>query len=577
MMSSAIQILSPEEARKIAAGEVIDRPASFVREFIDNAIDAGGQAIELTLEEGGTRLVEVSDDGCGMGREDLEIAFKDHATSKIRSLEDLQTARTLGFRGEALAAAAAVARLEILTSADGKTGWLLSVGPGNEEACIENARRTRGSSVRARNLFETIPARKRFLKRAGSEMRVCKQVFIEKALAFPEKSFRFTQDGGKLNLFFPAVESYKERFADAVLVGGCGHERVFLHQIAAFGRGFTLTIVTGGPEIYRNHRKEQFVFANGRRIDDFSFQQALEYGTQGAFPNGCHPIGAIFLDIEPHLADFNIHPAKREARFACPGEIHHAITETLRNHFRRILEKSDRQIPYQSPAPQDGVRFSQELEHAQTEYVADKEALYGHERHDPHELLEQGGDTWLPPTSKCRYAGRAFGLFILIEKDDRLYIIDQHAAHERILYDRLLSKPIPRQELLAPIPFMTESSEDDQFLVREKEKLLRLGIVIDGGDGAWQIMALPILWRLGDAETIRALLNLRTAGENIAERWAATIACHSAIRDGDYLDNESALSLAEELLKRPMQTCPHGRPVLTEIKREDLYKAVRRS
>jgi DNA mismatch repair protein MutL len=574
MMSSAIQILPPEEARKIAAGEVIDRPASLVREFIDNAIDAGGQAIELAIEEGGTRLVEVSDDGCGMEREDLKLAFKAHATSKIRSLEDLQTARTLGFRGEALAAAAAVSHLEILTSADGRTGWLLSVGPDSEEAFIESARRTRGSSVRARNLFETIPARKRFLKREGSEMRVCKQVFIEKALAFPEKSFRFTQNG-RLHLFFPVAENYKERFADAVLSGEGGHERIFLHQIAAFGKGFTLTIVVGGPEIFRNHRKEQFIFANGRLIDDFSFQQALEYGTQGAFPNGCHPIGAIFLDIEPHLAYFNIHPAKREARFACAGEIHRAITETLRNHFRRLLEKTEMQIPYLSPSlnQNDGVRLFQER--VQVEYAAENEASYGYGA-ERQERLERVGEGLLPPVSRCRYAGRAFGLFILVEKDDRLYIIDQHAAHERILYDRLLSKPIPRQELLAPIPFTTECREDDQFLAREKEKLLRLGIVIDGEDGVWQIKALPVLWRLSDAETIRELLNLRSAGENIAERWAATIACHSAIRDGDYLDNESALSLAEELLCLPLQTCPHGRPVLTEIKREDLFKAVRR-
>ncbi|MDR3324715.1 MAG: DNA mismatch repair endonuclease MutL, partial [Spirochaetaceae bacterium] len=529
-MSSAIRILPPEEARKIAAGEVIDRPASLAREFIDNAIDSGGFSIELAVEEGGTRLVEVSDDGCGMEREDLELSFKTHATSKIRSLDDLRTTKTLGFRGEALAAAAAVSRLEILTSVDGKTGWLLSVGPGNGEARIESARRTRGSSVRAKSLFESIPARKRFLKREGSEALLCRQVFIEKALAFPAIGFRYAQDG-KLRLFFPVAATYKERFADAVLSADGGRERVFLHQIAALGKGFAVSIVFGGPEIFRNHRRDQFIFANGRRINDFSFQQALEYGTQGAFPNGCHPVGAVFLEIEPHLADFNIHPSKREARFACSAEIHHAITETLRNHFRALLASRAASSVFR-PSHSGGGFFKQGPtgQSAQSDCPAEEE------------LVDEDGEAGLaleappPPDAAFRYVGRAFGLFILVERGDRLYIIDQHAAHERILYDRLLSKPIPRQELLAPIPFTTESREDDAFLARERERLRGLGVVIEGENGTWRIEALPVLWRLGDAQTVRELLNLRTAGENIAERWAATIACHSAIRDGDYLD-----------------------------------------
>ena len=212
-----IQVLPPEEARRIAAGEVIDRPAALIREFLDNAIDAGASLIEVFIESGGSKKAEVVDDGEGMGREDMELCWLTHATSKIRSLDDLSSAETLGFRGEALAAAAAVSRLEIVSSTDGREAWRLEVGPGeNYPPHLEQTRRTRGSTVRALNLYDAIPARKRFLKREGSEAALCRQAFLDKALAFPEITFRFTQDG-KPRDFLPAAVSKKERFAAALL------------------------------------------------------------------------------------------------------------------------------------------------------------------------------------------------------------------------------------------------------------------------------------------------------------------------------------------------------------------------
>jgi DNA mismatch repair protein MutL len=184
---------------------------------------------------------------------------------------------------------------------------------------------------------------------------------------------------------------------------------------------------------------------------------------------------------------------------------------------------------------------------------------------------------------KARYVGRVFGLFILIEWGNRLYIIDQHAAHERILYNRFLSQPIPKQELLAPIPFSTESDDQDNFLEVKQEELNRLGVEIKkdeeaiGGKDNWYIEALPADWRLGDAATVKEILALQTAGENMAERWAATLCCHASIKDGDYPDDETAFALGMEALKLPDPRCPHGRPIWTEFSREALYKAVRRN
>ena len=591
-----IQVLPPEEARKIAAGEVIDRPAALIREFLDNAIDAGAGLIEAVIEEGGIRRAEVIDDGGGMDREDLGLCWRTHATSKIRSLEDLNTVETLGFRGEALAAAAAVCRLEILSSVDGREAWRVEAGPGGQpEGRIEQTRRAKGTSVRALGLFDSIPARKRFLKRGGSEAILCRQVFIDKALAFPGISFRFIQDG-RLKLFFPAA-SRKERFALALLDGT---EGVFLHEIAAQGPGFSAAIVFGGPELFRRDRRQQYVFANGRRIQDYSLLQALEYGVQGWFPNGTHPVGAVYLDIDPALADFNIHPAKREVRFRDAGAIHHAVSSALINFMGRYDDGRNTLRPGGSGEPGEPPRLSRFPSggEAGTGFLAMEALLERPPEFVPPPRKDRlftetgpGGETspglvleaspaYGPVPSygkdRPRLVGRIFGLFILVEGGDRLFIIDQHAAHERVLYNRFLSGPIPRQDLLVPIPFSADSAEDDRFLTEKQGELAKLGILIAGEAGTWRIEALPVNWKLGDGETVREILGLREARENIAERWAATLSCHGAIKDGAWLDDEAALALAEEALALPIHRCPHGRPIWSEISREELFHAVRR-
>jgi DNA mismatch repair protein MutL len=599
---SIIQVLPPEEARKIAAGEVVDRPAALLREFLDNAIDADATEIEANIEGGGAAKTEVIDNGEGMSREDLLICRLPHATSKIRSLDDLAVSHTLGFRGEALAAAAAVARLEILSSRDGREAWLLESNPGDLEPQVTQSRRTKGTTVRALGLFDTIPARKRFLKREGSEGTLCRQAFIDKALAFPERSFRFTQDGMMKDYFPPST--IRERFTAALLKNV---ESNFLRETSAGGQGFTVTIIAGGPELYRNDRRQQYVFANKRRINDYGLLQAMEYGLQGWFPNGTHPVGAVYIEIDPALADFNIHPAKREVRFADPGAIHHAVTQSLRN----LVNKCDFDRSATGSGTEDsGTQGSQGADLFYGMHTADHEAIYGgsNEGHGRkyqgpaspsaalamEALLEnppnfsplpgrnaegaaEDSDTAAEGGGKLRYAGRAFGLFILAEQGDRLFIIDQHAAHERILYDRFLSGPVPSQELLVPIPFETESAEDDRFLETAKDDLAILGVILERDGEAWNINALPAGWRIGDGETVKEILALKNAGENIARRWAATLSCHAAVRDGDYLDDAAALALAEEALALPVPRCPHGRPVWTELTREMLYKAVRRT
>ncbi|MDR0784879.1 MAG: DNA mismatch repair endonuclease MutL [Treponema sp.] len=573
-----ISVLRPEEARKIAAGEVIDRPASLVRELLDNAIDAGGKNIELFIEDGGSRRIEVMDDGCGMDKADLELCYYAHATSKIASLDDLNRAETLGFRGEALSAAAAVSKLDILSSVDGREAWRLEAGPAGRPARLEQARRVKGTSVRCIGLFDAVPARKRFLKRPSSEAALCYAAFIDKALCFPEIGFRFTQDGASKTIS-PSVSSFKERFERLVVEKD---ETRFLHEIKTSGAGFSVSIVIGGSEISRTDRRRQFLFANGRRIQDYSLQQALEYGVQGAFPNGAHPVGAIFIKIEPHLADFNIHPAKREARFVDADAIHHAITTALHDFSRHLR--------FSTTAPSS--RHEREFDSFVRSHWEQREKIETSSAATRHlamaALLEnrlqfaerpRRGSKAEPADirdERIRFAGKIFDLFIIIEKGERLFFIDQHAAHERVLYEKFLSEPIAKQELLVNITFNTDAAEDDAFLEDKRSELERLGVVVSGEDGSWRIDALPVNWRMGDAETVQAILDLRVAGENMAERWLATLACHAAVKDGDYLDENACIALAEAAFALSDPHCPHGRPIWFETSKEALLKAVKR-
>jgi DNA mismatch repair protein MutL len=467
--------------------------------------------------------------------------------------------------------------------------WRLEVGPGESNAPqVTGTVRTRGSTVRAINLFDTIPARKQFLKRDGSEAVLCRQVFIEKALAFPALEFRFIRDG-KPQDFLPAVSSQKERFAAALLDTA---EAAFLPEIHVSGEGFSADIVIGRPELFRYDRRMLYVFANGRRIQEYSLMQAMEYGVQGWFPNGTHPAGAVFINIDPALVDFNIHPAKREVRFRDSGAIHHAVSSSLRNFFNYHSLKNGQEVNA-SALGNEGGRFSfdaasaknydycppMDLDKIRKIFNETSSALLHYDSQGAKALASAKAVAEAVPvysTNEIRFAGRVFGLFILAEWNDRLFIVDQHAAHERILYNRFISEPIPRQELLVPIIFTAESTENDRFLNTKKEELAALALEINRDGNAWRIDSLPSGWNLSDAETVNAILDLCNAGENIAARWVATICCHQAVRDGDYLDDATALALAREALALPDPRCPHGRPVLTEISREALFKAVRR-
>lgn len=298
-----VKALDPETARKIAAGEVIDRPAAVIRELLDNAIDAGASKVQVEISGGGIDRIRVTDNGCGMSREDLAICTDTHTTSKISTAEDLLSLHSLGFRGEALSSIKAVSDLEIISTRSGPAAWKLQLGK------ILPARLHAGTVVQVENLFENFPARKQFLKRAAAETALCRTIFLDKALPHYRTEMRFIADG-TLRFLLPPAQSLRERCLAAF---SFKEPEALFFELEGSGEYFSFHIVLGSPDVVRSDKRAIMVFVNGRRITEFGLTQAIEYGSEGYFPNGGHPVAFLFLTVEPSRVDFNIHPAKRGA------------------------------------------------------------------------------------------------------------------------------------------------------------------------------------------------------------------------------------------------------------------------
>jgi DNA mismatch repair protein MutL len=324
-----VALLPPEVSRRIAAGEVIERPASVVRELLDNSLDAAAGSIDVSWEGGGVELIRVHDDGRGMTAEDLELCWHPHATSKIRSIEDLDTSRTLGFRGEALASVAAVSDLEIRTYRSGDTtGTALRVRHA-EAPETGPAPPVPGTIVEVRQLFANLPARRRFLSRAQAESQAIRNVVLDKALPFP--SIRFSHSTGSGETRVLPVHSLIERVG---AVFGSPVPVESLHHVSGSGEGFSLTVVAAEPAIVRRDRRLIRIFVNNRRVQEYALVQAVEYAYRDVQHGGLFPAAAVLVDIDPALVDFNIHPAKREVRLRTGSEIHHRLVEILRSFLR---------------------------------------------------------------------------------------------------------------------------------------------------------------------------------------------------------------------------------------------------
>lgn len=623
-MGNPVRVLSAEVARKIAAGEVIDRPAAIVRELLDNAVDSGADDISMEIAGGGIERIRVADNGSGMSRDDLTHCARPHATSKITDADDLLHLTTLGFRGEALASIAAVSRLSIMS---GTCKMRASITEDHIIETIPPVQNGRGTIVQSEGLFENFPARRQFLKRASSETMLCRELFVEKALPRTDIAFRLTVDGA-IRADLPRNVSLADRFTTAL---GIKESPALFSEIKGSGGDWKFRLVIGEPGVWRNDRKQLFIYVNGRRVQEYALMQAVEYGCQGFFPNGTHPVAALFVEMNPALVDFNIHPAKKEVRFKDSSELHHGVSSTVRAFFRAYgikaahaceTDTDDAQttLDWEKPArhtTEQPDRFSApthtasfaavqvafdrrnmaekavaEPERAQTADATPREAastnhadfrarFFDYDR--TPRLAEQALSAHASAPEKTdadgiTYIGNTLGTFILIEKDGTLYFIDQHAAHERILFDRLMANGGETQELLVPYTLTAATQEDDDYIASIRDVLRQAGFTADKrADGTWEITTVPVRWTGSEQDLRDALLERHTDPQDIIYRIAAMTACKAAVKDGFVLDKATSAQLAKDALALPDPHCPHGRPVWTTITKEQLFARVRRT
>ena len=552
--SRRISILREEVARKIAAGEVIDRPLSVVRELLDNSLDAGARSVDVHLEAGGIGRVRVVDDGAGMVEEDLALCWQPHATSKIEREDDLLAITSLGFRGEALSSMAVASRLEITSSVGGGApGHRLVVRGGLQER-LEPCEARPGTVAEVSELFFNYPARRRFLRSTSAEAALCRGVFVDRAIAFPDVAFRLYMDG-TLRLTLPAA-SRVERIAlcydlDPRLLG----------EAAGKGVGCAVEVVAALPEARRRDRRLLQCFVNRRRVQEFPLLQALEYGYQGLVPGGWHPVAFAFLSINPELVDCNIHPTKKEVRLRNLPEAHRAVVEAVQSFLGRRTaaapaseSASARGAPPLSLGRQAPTDAPQETAAPLSPLAADAGAV---------------GE---------RYLGQLYGVFLAFELPDRMVLLDQHAAHERIIYEEIVHHAPRTQELLFPVSFDV-SEDEDRWLAGRIADLASVGIVARRvGRGAWEIGGLdPLLGPLGQGAIVEVVREALGDERRWRERLLATMACRLAIKEGDPVDGPAALRLLRAARRLPEPRCPHGRPIWHEIERERLFRLVDRT
>ena len=560
---------------QIAAGEVIERPASALKELMENSLDAGAQSVSVDLVEGGVRRIRVVDDGFGIERDDLPLAVARFATSKISTLEDLERAASLGFRGEALASIGAVARLSISSRRTGERhAWRIACEAGNLSA-LEPAALAAGTTVDVEDLYFNTPARRQFLKSEATESARCDEAFTRIALSRPGVAFALSTNGRRTSHLPPedprqrASRLVGEEFArDAVVVSG-ESARVRLSGLAA-PPGFT-----------RPNRDAQFLFVNGRFVRDKVVSHALREAYADVMHHDRHPAYVLFLEVDPALVDVNVHPTKSEVRFRDSGAIHqfvfHAVSRSLAAPIRGQTpfptEQKKGSDPFYRGAEQVGLQVAQPAQAYEAFFAA---AVA--QREPAAVEVEVSGEA---PTLGFALA-QLHGVYILAQNAAGLVIVDMHAAHERIVYEKLKdaldAAVLPSQPLLVPIP-MTATAEEVEEAGTSREALESLGFdAAAAGPRELVIRAVPALLADLDAPGLlrSVLAEMREFGASrvLVERrneLLSTMACHAAVRAN------RALTVAEmnALLRQMEQTeragsCNHGRPTWFQMGMGDL-------
>jgi len=560
---TAIRVLPELLVSQIAAGEVVERPASVLKELLENSLDAGAREIGVTLDEGGVRRVQVDDDGAGIAAPELPLALARHATSKIASLADLEAVASMGFRGEALAAIAAVSRLSISSRTGGAAHGHVIRAEGGAAGAVEPAARAAGTTVAVSDLYFNTPARRKFLKSEATEFGHCEEAFRRVALARPQIGFSLRHNGRALRQL--RAQSLAERVG-ALLGREMAEASVPVEASAA---GVRLTGLAGTPQTAGARADSQYFFVNGRHVRD----RVLAHAAREAYAQLLHgerqPAYVLFLELDPRALDVNVHPAKTEVRFRDSRAVH----QLVRHALERALSVSAAEAPvaYASVAPLPGIQAAFSLAQPAAAYQAFMGAAL------PRLESEE-----TPPLGFA--LGQLHGIYILAQNAAGLVLVDMHAAHERVVMERLKkaldSGAVARQRLLVPAVLSVDAL-DAATAEENRDALERVGLeVAVSGPNELTVRAAPMLLAGGDVAALaRELLReIREFGASqmLSTRQnelLATMACHGAVRANRALSAVEMNALLREMEETERSgSCNHGRPTWYQLSMSDLDK-----
>jgi DNA mismatch repair protein MutL len=583
---SRIRILDDDVANKIAAGEVVERPASVVKELVENSVDAGATRITVELEDGGRRLIRVTDNGSGMTAQEAVLALQRHATSKISHADDLATIRTLGFRGEALPSIAAVSRLTLVTRAKGELAATKLEAEGGEIRSLSEIGAPEGTSITVTDLFYNVPARLKFLKTARTELGQACDWLTRISLAHTALSLRLLHEGAEM-LHSPGSAELLN-----VVAAVCGKEVARELVPALWERaGLRVRGLVSRPTFTRPTRSGQSFFVNGRYVRSRSLTHALDEAYRATMHAGRYPFAVLAIDLDPSLVDVNVHPTKAEVRFLREWELHRAVHEAVRNALGVEADPAPGAEPVATLVSRAELAEMQWSPRAFSGSMGPAVA----DPTDPFAGPDPGADAAAgpqsafpqlrPSLSDLRPICQLWHSYILVETTTGLLIVDQHLAHERVLFDRLgrtEATAALAQRLAIPVPLSVTHRQ--ALLVEEKlEQLRQLGFDLEPfGRDAFVIRAVPPFVRAGsEARLIQELLDGLAEGQLPAhlpgDRLQATTACKAAVKKGDRLQPEEMQKLLDDWRGTAQpHTCPHGCPIAVEVTYQELLRRFKR-
>ena len=638
-VSAEVKLLDQNTANQIAAGEVVEKPASVVKELVENALDAGAGKIDVTIFEGGTQYIRVADDGSGMTEANAKLAVLRHATSKIRAAEDLMSLHTLGFRGEALPSIASVSNFQLLTRpADEEFATSIRIDGGEQTECQQTGGQA-GTTVIVENLFFNVPARRKFLRTNATEGRYINELLTRLALSRPDVRFKLVSNDkevlstpGNGSLFDAITALYGKKVSDELL------------KVDFTGTDVKITGYIGKPTLLKGTRQWQTFMVNGRIINNRMMSKAIDHAYQSQVPKSGFPFAVLMVEVDTHTIDVNVHPQKSEIKFSDDSVIYKAMYKALTDALTKPMSAKPQQAldllpdselavfkpvgqgiitdgmplpkqqsvpkaaPVQQPKPAYADIFKTAPAHepqpepVQSEVWKQVEYTYTLPKTEPvytiNEVREEfkkqdevaanvidftGTDS---ETESIWPIGQVDKTFIIAQSEDTLYLIDQHAAHERILYDKFVNahNNIPAQTMLMPL-YIDVTAHDTEIIEKHREDFSRLGVDIEpAGETLLRVSSLPADIKADGAEDfIREITKMLSEMKNISpsdlrQNMLHMMACKAAIKAGEVLNMRQMRQLIIDLCntEHPF-TCPHGRPCMIEISSAELYKMFKRT